>query len=447
MTNLARLTTTLQALFTDTASTRARQDGFIQRQRRLTGAVFVQTLVFTWLANPQATLAQLAQTAAALGCAVSPQALAARFGPEAARLLAGLLATATEQLMRGRGVSVALLERFAGVYVIDTSSVALPAGLRRAWPGLGGSTPAAGAAAVKLELELDLRTGHLAGPALMSARRHDQRGRLATTAVARRPRGALHLGDLGYFSLDRFQAIGAAAQFWLSRLKGGTTLYAANGDRLDLDRALAQAARAGQQRLERAILLGARHRLPSRLLAERVPESVAQARRRRLRRAAQKHGRQPAQQRLRRCAWTLVVTNCASAQLAFDEVWVLARARWQIELLFKRWKQHGGVAQSRSRKPWRVLCELYAKLLAMLISHWIVLVGLWHRVEKSLVQGARVVAAHALALGLALRSRAQLQRRLTLVVTVLEAGCRLNRRRRHPNTYQRLLEPSICALT
>ncbi len=49
------------------------------------------------------------------------------------------------------------------------------------------------------------------------------------------------------------------------------------------------------------------------------------------------------------------------------------RARWQVEKLFDLWKRHGLLEETRSRKPWRVLCEVYAKLLGLLVQHWIFL--------------------------------------------------------------------------
>ena len=48
---------------------------------------------------------------------------------------------------------------------------------------------------------------------------------------------------------------------------------------------------------------------------------------------------------------------------------------YNIELLFKLWKSQGRVDESRSTKPWRILCEVYAKLLAMLVQHWVFLVS------------------------------------------------------------------------
>ena len=70
--------------------------------------------------------------------------------------------------------------------------------------------------------------------------------------------------------------------------------------------------------------------------------------------------------------------------LCVEEALVLARARWQIELLFKLWKQHGQIDEWRTTNPFRVLCELYAKLIAMVIQHWILLVSCWNYPDKSL---------------------------------------------------------------
>ena len=81
---------------------------------------------------------------------------------------------------------------------------------------------------------------------------------------------------------------------------------------------------------------------------------------------------------------------------------VLARVRWQIELMFKLWKSYGYIDQWRSEKPWRILCEVYAKLIAMIIQHWILLTGGWHYPKKSLVKASKVVVKHAFSIASAL---------------------------------------------
>ena len=63
------------------------------------------------------------------------------------------------------------------------------------------------------------------------------------------------------------------------------------------------------------------------------------------------------------------------------------------------------IDQWRSQKPWRILCEVYAKLLAMLIQHWLMLVGCWAYPDRSLLKASRTIQAHAGALASALHDR------------------------------------------
>ena len=189
-----------------------------------------------------------------------------------------------------------------------------------------------------------------------------------------------------------------------------------------------------------AVALGERQRLAARLLAVRVPQDVAETRRRRLRAAARDKGRQVSATRLALAAGTLFVTNVPAERLTWREALVLGRMRWQIELLFKLWKSHGRVDESRSTKPWRILCEVYDKLLAMLIQHWVFLVSFWAYPDRSLTKAAQTVQKHALHLASAFPSVQRLGQALLTVKRCLAVGCRMNRRKKHPNTYQLLLQ-------
>ncbi len=64
----------MQTVLNAVAYDLGRETGFVQRDSKLTGASFVQTLVFSYLADPDASLADLTQTAAAIGVAISPAA-------------------------------------------------------------------------------------------------------------------------------------------------------------------------------------------------------------------------------------------------------------------------------------------------------------------------------------------------------------------------------------
>lgn len=67
----------------------------------------------------------------------------------------------------------------------------------------------------------------------------------------------------------------------------------------------------------------------------------------------------------------MVKTNVSENKISAEQVLTIYRARWQIELLFKLYKSHIRLDKLKG-KPYRVLCELYAKLCAVLIFHGIV---------------------------------------------------------------------------
>ena len=48
-----------------------------------------------------------------------------------------------------------------------------------------------------------------------------------------------------------------------------------------------------------------------------------------------------------------------------------------------------------ARSPGAILCEVYAKLAAMLIQHWLIQLGCWQEPHRSLVKAAQVVRREA----------------------------------------------------
>jgi len=250
------------------------------------------------------------------------------------------------------------------------------------------------------------------------------------------PASSLRLIDLAYFNLERFAALTDEDIFWLSRFKTGTIVWDADGVRWDLpDLLAAQDAEV----VDLHVRLGQRGHLRCRLLAVRAPQEVVDQRRRHLYAAARKHGGAPSANSLALAEWTILITNVGASKLSVREALILARARWQIELLFKLWKGHGRIDESRSEKPWRVMCEVFAKLLAMLIQHWILVVSCWAYPSRSLTKAAQTVRKLALTLAHAFRATARLEAVLTIIQECLAVGCRINKRKQAPHSYQLLL--------
>jgi Transposase DDE domain len=422
--DLNRLALQMQDLLTHTADRVARECDFVRRVRKLTGSGFAQAVVFTWLGEPDASQSSLQGVAASVGLNRSRQGLDQRFTPQAAEFLRRLLADAATRLIDSK-VVIPLLDRFTVVEVRDSSTIALPDELAAVYRGGRSGTTSGEKAALKLTLALDLRSGSLRGPELGAGRAADLSFGLAT---ADPPGGGLALADLSYFSLEKFRSWGLAGAYWLSRLKVRTAVYDGQERRLAL---LAVLRAAGDHDVDLDVHLGSGQRLACRLIAHRVPAEVARLRRRRLREKGQRRGEPVSALALALADWTILVTNVPGALLSVEEALALARMRWQIELVFKRWKSGGGIDRWRSRCPQKVLCGVYGKLLAMVVEHWTMVTGCWSLPDRSPTKAARMIGKFALSLALAIRSLPRLRDVLRHAKQVLGVACRMEKRKVH----------------
>lgn len=429
---LMTLAEALQGLFTTTAEALGKATGFIQRRRRLTAAGFAQTLVFRWMAKPKATLESLARE---LG--VSPQALRQRLGPKAQAFLLALLMEALGKALKVRPERLGALDRFTAVVVEDTTVIALPADLAHEFPGCGGRGAGEGAAALKVLLRWDLRSGEVLTLSVHAGRASDQ-GLAATAADL--PEGALHLADQGFFNAERWRGF-PPGRFWISRVPARTRVFWQGAWR-PLSAVLGSLKGEG---FDGAVRLVERPGLPCRLVARRCPPEVAERRRRKLREYTRsKKGREPSAAQLQLCDWLVFAANVTDERLGPKELWVVYRCRWQVELLFKRAKSLAGWGCSRGHTGARVLVELYAKVLGLVVLHWGTLLGggplngvsLWKRlcevqefargVQDSLAEGVAAIA----------RVLAKLVRQL--------AGIRPQpSKQKRPSTRQLLLHPEL----
>lgn len=435
MTLLTDLAATLQTLLTDEADEAARQARFIQRQRKLTGPIFVQTLVFGWLHNPQAPLEDLADLATDLGADLTPQALDQRFTLAATQCLAHVLTAALHRMVTAQPLALPLLQRFQGVYLFDTTTVSLPAELAILFPGCGGSTPAVGQAALKCHVGLELTSGALE-LALGAGRQPDVTSELAQGPL---PPGALRLADRGFFDLTQLHEYDAAGVFWISRIPARTVVYDTTGTKQAVT-ALLRACR--EDRLDVEVEVGAEARLRCRLVALRLPPHVVKKRRERLLKQAKKKGRSVSADQLTMCQWNVYITNVPATLLNLEEIWVLTRSRWQIELLFKLWKSHGGLDQSNGTRACRVLCEVYAKLIGMVIRHWVLLVCGGSFLQWSYPKAARRLRRLAEELARSLVELAEVVVVLERLRRRIAKRCRVQPRQGRPSTYQLLQDPS-----
>jgi hypothetical protein len=317
------------------------------------------------MVHPQATRKQVHHSATQAGMAMSVQGLDQRFTVSGVSFMRTLLETALSEVIVSEQIRE-VLPQFAGVYVTDCT--------RLEWVN-GGE---------KLAVRLELQGGSMQA-SLNDINRHDQKTGVIDLPL---PVGALHLGDLGFFKLKRFEGWNEAGVYWLTRYKVGTTLSTLEGQVVDFKRLL-----AGQTELVIPVQVGGKQTLTAFLVAAPLIDEAALAKREAyLHDTVRRRQRPLSARQVELAGWTLYLTNIPD--LTFTQAHTLARTRWQIELLFKLWKSHGHILTSRSADPLRQQCEGYAKLLGVLIAHWMVLVSGWHPPTLGALDALRILRTY-----------------------------------------------------
>ena len=365
--------------------------GLVKRKRKLTGSALTQILVFGWLENPEASYQQFTETAATLGIEVRRQALEQRLTPETTEMLKTTLDAAITEMLEvasQRG-SLDLLQQFSGVYVQDSTWIRLPDELHETWKGHPKKNHRH-KAALKLHLCFDVLTGGFQDFQLTDGMTAD-----ATAAKASEPlqQGSLRLADLAYFSLDEFEKLTENNVYWISRLKANSYLADENGERIDLEKTLK--AEAENTYICKTIRIGKRKQLRAYLIAERLSEAETNKRRRYIQRRAKRKAQTPSKALLRLAGYNLYITNIEAHQLTPQQICVIVGIRWQIELMFKSFKSISKLQVSRSQKPYRILSEIYAKLIALLIQHAVMLGAGYRHIQHSFIKTAKHIAGYA----------------------------------------------------
>lgn len=422
-TSIAELGEILQTLLIEDADRIGRESGFIKRQRKFSGSSFAQTVLFGWQANPKASLEELCQSARQAGVNISPQGLQERLNSRGANeFLHRLLLCSLEYAVEGDAKPSALLRRFTGIYLQDSSKVELPAQFAAVWQG-----NQAHQATLKVQTVMNYQTGSL-DFRLASGRQHDCP--LQTTDL---PAGSLRLADVGYFKVGVFETLNARGVAWLSRLPARVGIW--TGEKVT--HVLTWLNQHSGDCLDQRVELTAQ-RFPVRFIAVRVPPHVAEERRKRVREAAKsrKHSQLKAET-LSLCDWTLIVTNLEADMLSVYDALRLLRLRWQIELLFKLWKQQLSLDEWRSKQPCHIMSEVYAKLLLALVQHWLLVLGCWDEDRASLVKATCFLRKQSFHLLSVLHDFAALIHTLTVILPQL-ALCKIQKRKARPATFQLL---------
>lgn len=437
MDNLSVFANLLQTAFADAAVEANNVSNAVKRVRKFSPVSLAQAFILSFLANPRAQSGHVADTAVSLGIDVSPQAVEQRFSPALLVFFQTLFTKMVQMVVRTDVCVAPILERFCEVRVIDSSVISLPVSQAEQYRG-GGVRGGGVKAALKLQTELDLKTGQLLGIQIEPGKKPDQS---TDRQHVRPPAGSLRITDLGYFNLAVFAMIHAAGAYFLSRTQHTVSLCV-EGKRFNL---IDWLSRQGVGKIDRELVFGTVNVLGCRLIAWRVPPDIEASRRRKARQAMLDKGRNPSDKMLASCAWEYLITNLSEEQLSFDEAIIMYRSRWQIELLFKRWKSYCEIDLLDGRNDEITMTRLWIRLCAAVLQHWLILTIGWPEATKiSFAKLAKLIRELASELAVHLNAcREQLVSFLVRLLSRARRRCKRTKRVAKPGTFEMLANPKL----
>jgi hypothetical protein len=410
---------------------------FVKRPSKMTAQCFGQTMVLGCLADPNKSLSGFAQVSADLEVDISPSGLNQRINEESVTLLKEVLGKSIQLSQSGKKAE-GILQQFQSVQVVDSSYMKVPKGLQEEFPGIGGPQ----AAGMKMWLNYDYLRGEIIALDVTAGREADQKSRIH---IDHAHPGSLHLFDLGFFKQETFAEFGPRDAYFISRYQTQTALYEPNDDqtRFDLVRYL---QKSDADQIDLPCLLGQKAKVPVRLVCQRLPKQVAAARRRKAKQKAKADGRRkvPTERTLQLLDWAIFITNVPSEMLTVEQIVLIYRLRWQIELIFKLWKSRARLKEIGPFRRERILCQFYARLIGIVLFHWLVAPICFSQKQLSLPKAFSLLQHH---MGRFLMVIAANWCGFSKLLSRIEADfMRLamkDKRKKSPSTYQLLVQAGL----
>jgi len=169
----------------------------------------------------------------------------------------------------------------------------------------------------------------------------------------------LVLQDLGYFTLDWLEQL-VENQYIVSYWKAGTNLYDESGEKINLLGLL-----KGEKMIDIPVLVGAKKRLPMRLVVKKLSEAKAKKKIREAKKNRHSKSNHSVEY-YNLLRYEIYLTNIPSSMLNVKNIAKIYGLRWYIETLFKSWKSYANfkcLFEKGKMKLQRTLFTIYAVLI------------------------------------------------------------------------------------
>lgn len=312
------------------------------------------------------SLAQASSSASDVcGLKIAKQSIDSRFTGEAVVFVLDVLKEVLERQL-SKVFCADFLPQFNQVCIKDSTKFNVDNRLRDHFKGTGAK-PGTTKACVCIQYEYDLRSGKILDLNVTEGVRNDAID--AAQTKERINKTDLILRDLGYYNLSILTGFAKAGAFFISRLNTSTLIYdLGQTDNLKFTELYAHMKKHKLTSCEKLVLVGKKDQEELRLIVAIVPEHVYEERIKKVNEYNKFRGWKTSDDYKARCRFNLFITNVPSENISLQELMLLYRLRWQVELMFKNWKSVCAIHKLQPMKYERFACLLFAKLILIVVN-------------------------------------------------------------------------------
>ena len=312
------------------------------------------------------SLAQASSSASDVcGLKIAKQSIDGRFTGEAVAFVLDVLKEVLERQL-SKVFCADFLPQFNQVCIKDSTKFNVDNRLSGHFKGTGAK-PGTTKACVCIQYEYDLRSGKILDLNVTEGVRNDAID--AAQTKERINKTDLILRDLGYYNLSILTGFAKAGAFFISRLNTSTSIYdLGQTDNLKFTELYAHMKKHKLTSCEKQVLVGKKDQEELRLIVAIVPEHVYEERIKKVNEYNKFRGWKTSDDYKARCRFNLFITNVPSENISLQELMLLYRLRWQVELMFKNWKSVCAIHKLQPMKYERFACLLFAKLILIVVN-------------------------------------------------------------------------------
>jgi hypothetical protein len=339
----------------------AREVGFIQRERKISGYKFLQLMLFDYFNAKESSLNDLSNKLSFnYGVSITKQGIDGHFTDNAVIFFKKVLEKVISKTQISESDS--LLMSYDKVRIKDSTSFKLPDNMNDTYAGIGSCVNSI----IRIQFEYDVKRAEIIDLSLHEFKDQDSNNADETKHNIRV--NELIIRDLGYIKISVLRHIDNIGAFYLNRLHSGTNIYELiNGKyvKICIFTLIKNMKKNGLDIIEKEVYIGRDEKFKTRIIFNLLPLKCYEQRLRDMNKKAKKKGVTISREHKEKMALNIFITN---TDIPLKSIRKLYSIRWQIELIFKIWKSVLKIDNVKKMKIQRFESFLYSKLIWITIN-------------------------------------------------------------------------------